>query len=96
MLCCHNYAERVVSIFFHQIQLEYNGVNISVSVEVIALEHFSVLPKEDINSTTLSRQRHTLIQSFYLMIANRILPLLMNTEIVLLKCLKTKNYLQHH
>ena len=33
-------------------------------VEGIALETFSVLPKTDINSTTPSRQRHSLFHSF--------------------------------
>ena len=39
-----DYAERAVSIFAHQIQSEYYGGNISVSIEVISLEHFSELP----------------------------------------------------
>ena len=33
-LCCHDYAERVVSRFANKIQLEYYGVYISVSKEV--------------------------------------------------------------
>ena len=35
-----------------------------MSIEGIALEHFSVLPKVDINSTTPSRQRHAVFRSF--------------------------------
>ena len=43
---------------------EYYGINISVSIEGIALEHSSVLPKADINSTTPLRQRHAVFHSF--------------------------------
>ena len=35
-----------------------------MSLDVIVLEHFSTLPKTDINSTTPSRQRHALFHSF--------------------------------
>ena len=35
-----------------------------MSIEGIALEHFSTLPKEDIKSSTISRQRHAVFQSF--------------------------------
>ena len=35
-----------------------------MSIEVIALEHFSALPKADINSTTPSRQRHAVFHYF--------------------------------
>ena len=34
-----------------------------MSIEVISLEHFIVVPKSDINSTTLSRQRHAVFHS---------------------------------
>ena len=64
VLCCCNYTERVVAIFSCQIQSEYYGVNISVSIEVILLEHFSTLPKADINSTTQSRQSHAVFHYF--------------------------------
>ena len=40
MLCRRDYAERVVASFTHQIQSEYYGGNISVSIEGIALEKF--------------------------------------------------------
>ena len=49
VLCRHNYSERLVSSFVHQIQSEYYGRNIPVSIEGIKLEHFSALPKSDIN-----------------------------------------------
>ena len=35
-----------------------------MSIEVIALEHFSIVPKTDINSTTPLRQRHAVFHSF--------------------------------
>ena len=35
-----------------------------MSIEGIALEHFSALPKADIKSSTISRQRHVVIHSF--------------------------------
>ena len=44
VLCHRDYAERVVASFDNKIQLEYYGVNISVSIEGIALEHFSAAP----------------------------------------------------
>ena len=58
VICHSDYSERAVARFSHQIQSEYYGGNLSVSIEVIPLENFSALPKADINSTTLSRQRH--------------------------------------
>ena len=59
-----DYAERLVSSFANQIQSEYYGGNISVSIEGIALEHFSAAPQADINSSTLSRPRHAVFHSF--------------------------------
>ena len=49
-----------------------------MSIEGIALEHFSEVPKTDINSTTPSRQRHAVFYLFYLMILNRMLQLLLH------------------
>ena len=82
VICRRDYAESVVARFSHQIQSEYYGGNISVSIEGIVLEHFSALPKADINTTTPSCQRHAVFNSFYLMIAKRMLPLLIHTESV--------------
>ena len=73
------YAERVVASFANQIQSEYYGGNISASIEGITLEHFSVLPKADINSTTSSRQCFNI---FYMAISNRMLTLLLHTSSV--------------
>ena len=41
VLCRHGYAERVVAISAQQIQSEYYGGNIYVSIEGIALDNFS-------------------------------------------------------
>ena len=35
-----------------------------MSIEGIALEHCSTVPQADINSSTLSRQRHVVFNSF--------------------------------
>ena len=64
LLFCRDYAERVVASFANQIQSKYYGGNISVYIEVIALEYFSAVPKTDINSTKQSRQRHAVFHSF--------------------------------
>ena len=79
VICCRDYAERLVAKFSYQIQSEYYVGNISVYIEVIALENFSAVPQADINSYTLSRQRHAVFHSFYLTVANSILPLLPHT-----------------
>ena len=77
VLCRRDYSERVVASFSNQIQSKNCGGIISVSVEGVVLESFSVLPKADINSTTPSCQRHTVFHYFYLKIANRMLSLLL-------------------
>ena len=82
VICCRDYYERRVARFYHQIQLEYYGGNRSVSIEGIVLEHFSALSNVYINSTTPPCQCHTVFHSFYLTIANNILPLLLQTSIV--------------
>ena len=46
ILCCRDYAERVVASFADQIQSEYYGGNRSVSIEGIALEIFSAAPQD--------------------------------------------------
>ena len=63
-ICRRDYAERVVASFANQIQSEYYGGNRSVSIEGIALEHFSAAPQADINSSTLSRPRHAAFHYF--------------------------------
>ena len=64
VLCYCDYAERVIARFANQIKSEYYGGNKSVSIEGIALEHFSAAPQADINSSTLSRPRHAVFHSF--------------------------------
>ena len=66
VLCRRDYAERVVASFSDQIKYEYYGVNGSVSIEGIALEHFSAAPQADINSSTLSRPRHAVFHYFFI------------------------------
>ena len=41
VLCRRDYDDRVVASFSHQIKSEYYGRNISVSIELIVLDHFS-------------------------------------------------------
>ena len=64
VLCCLDYAERVVASFANQIQSEYYGGNRSVSIEGIALEHFSAAPQSDINSSLLPCPMHAVFHSF--------------------------------
>ena len=64
VLCCRDYSERAVANFLNQIQSEYYGGNISVSIESIALEHFSALPQAEINSSTKSCPRHAVFNYF--------------------------------
>ena len=64
VLCRRDYDEMLVSNFDNQIQSEYYGRNIYVSIEGILLENFSTLPKTYINSTTPSRQRHAVFHFF--------------------------------
>ena len=80
VLCRHDYNERLVTIFANKIQSEYYGGNRSVSIEGITLEHFSSVPQADINSYTLSRQRHAVFHYSYLRITNRLLLLFVHTE----------------
>ena len=79
VLCCRDYAESLVASFANKIESEYYGGNRSVSIEGIALEHFSAAPQSDINSSSLPRPRNAVFHSFYLMIANSIQPLPLHT-----------------
>ena len=45
VLCRRDYAERVVESFANKTQSEYYGGNRYVSIEGIALEHFSAAPQ---------------------------------------------------
>ena len=64
VICRREYDEGLVASFSNQIPSEYYGVYRSVSIEGIALETFSALPKTDINSTTPSCQRHEVFHYF--------------------------------
>ena len=64
VLCRRDCAEIVVASFAHQIQSEYYGGNISVSIEVIVLENFSALPHTEINSYTKPWPSHTVFHSY--------------------------------
>ena len=61
-----DYADRLVASFANQIQSEYYGGNRSVSIEVIALEHFCALPQTKINSSTKPCPRHAVFCYFLL------------------------------
>ena len=68
VLCRRDYSDRVVASFAQQIQSKYCGINISLSIEGISLEHFSALPNSGINSTTSSLQHPALFHSSYMII----------------------------
>ena len=63
VLCRRDYAESVVASFAYKIQSEYYGVNRSVSIEGITLEHFSALPQTEINSSTKPCPHHAVFHS---------------------------------
>ena len=58
------YVVVIMPSFANQTQSEYYGGNRLVSIEGIALEHFISAPQADINSSTLTRPRHAVFQSF--------------------------------
>ena len=64
MLFCRDYAKRVLASFPHQIQPGYYGGNRSVSIEDVALEHFSAFPQTGINSSKISCPRHAVFHYF--------------------------------
>ena len=66
MLCRGDCAKRVVSSFPYQIQTEYYGENLSVSIEGIVLESFSALPQTVIKESTKSCLCHAVFHSFLL------------------------------
>ena len=72
-LCCCDYAEQVVASFAHQIQSEYHGVNICVSIEVIVLEQFSDTKHPLQLFTPQSRTRHSMFHSFFMITINNML-----------------------
>ena len=79
VICRSDYADSLFVRFAHQVQSKYYGINRYMYIEGILFEHFSAVPKTDINTTTPSRQRHALFHYFYLMIAKNMLLLLLHT-----------------
>ena len=77
MLCRRDYSERDVASFTNQIQSEYYGGNISVSIERIVLEHFSALQQTEINSSTKPCPRNAVFHYFCHMTTKNMLPLLL-------------------
>ena len=65
MLCCRDYAERVVASYAHQIQPYYYGGNISLSIEVIVFEHFSELTQTEIKASTKPCPLHAAFHSLF-------------------------------
>ena len=82
VLYCCDYAEKVVASFAHKIKSAYYGGYRSVSIEGIPLKYFSSLPQTNINSTIPSRQRHALFHYIFMVIANKIMPILLHTTSV--------------
>ena len=66
MLCYRCYEELVVASFEHQSQYEYYGGNRSVSIEDIALEHFSVTYQVTPSSSFHRFKRNAIFHPFLL------------------------------
>ena len=81
VLCRRDCAERVVASFSNQIQSEYYGVNRSVSIQGIILEHSSVLPHTEKNHPQNHIRDMQCFIHFFRMIANKMLPILLHTAI---------------
>ena len=58
VVCRCDYAERVVASFAHQIQCEYYGRNLSVSIEGIVLDNFSAPTQAETAATPQEHTRH--------------------------------------
>ena len=67
-----------------------------MSIEVIALEHFSALPKADINTTTPSCQRHVVFHSFLSDDSKQDAATTTTHSKCLISLLKEKKYLQNY
>ena len=82
VLCRRNYNERVVASFAHQIKSEYYGGNIYVYINGIELEDFSAFTKGRYQYNYIITSSSCSISLFFhLVTENRILPILMHTEI---------------
>ena len=67
-----------------------------MSIEGIVLEHFSISPKANINSTTPSRQRHAVFHPFLSDDSKQDAATTNAHRKRLISLLKDKKYLQHH
>ena len=70
-LCRRDYAEHIVASFANQIQSEYYGGNISVSIEGIALEHFNTIDTYTVKLSHPYPTRHSVFQYICLIIENK-------------------------
>ena len=80
LLCCCDYAERVVASFAHHTQYKLYGGNLYVSIEGIALEQFSAITHLEMELIPKSHTRHAMFNSFFLIITNNMIPQLPHTE----------------
>ena len=63
--CCRDYSYRVVDSFSHQIQSWYYGVNVSLSIEGIVVDHFSAPTQTEISVTLQAHTHHAVFHSFF-------------------------------
>ena len=75
-----DYDDGVVSSFAHQMQYEYYGNNISVSIEGIVLEHFISTTHTETEGTLQKCTLHAMFHSFFLMKAKNMWTQLLHTE----------------
>ena len=64
VLCCRDYAERVVAIFAQKIQSEYYGEDRSVSIKGILLENFSSPTQTEISGKPQECTHNYVFHSF--------------------------------
>ena len=62
LLCRRDYSERIIARLAHQIEYVYYGGNRYVSIEGIALEHFSSIDQETSSSYSHSRIWYALLR----------------------------------
>ena len=63
MLCHRDYSEIVVASFAHQIQSEYYGGNIYLSIEAIALKNFSAPTHKETEGIPQALTHHSVFRS---------------------------------
>ena len=82
VLCGRDYADRLVASFAHQIQSKYYGAKYISVYRGYCIGTFWYITRGDINSIHHHVNVIQCVTFYYLIIANRILPLLPHTEIV--------------